>query len=63
MFNFITSFINKLAQYKSNVVRGELRQFPNLIQNQVSTKDLLRHSGHLENIKRDLVERFADVIN
>ena len=59
----ITSFITNLELYKSNVSRGELRQFPNLIQNKISTEKLLRYSGHLENLKRDFVERFADVIN
>ena len=59
----ITSFITKLEIYKSNVSRGELRQFPNLMQNQISTEELQRYSGHLENLKRDFVERFADVIN
>ena len=63
MFNVITSFINKLELYKSNVSRGELRKFPNFKQNQVSTEELLRYSCHLENINRDIVERFADVIN
>ena len=61
--NVITSFINKLELYKSNVSRCELRQSPNFIQKQVSTKKPLRYSGHLQNLRRDYVERFADVIN
>ncbi|KAI6647538.1 SCAN domain-containing protein 3 [Oopsacas minuta] len=59
----ITSFITKLKLFKSNVSRRELRQFPNLIQNQVSTEDFLRYCGYLEDLKEDIVERFADVIN
>ena len=55
--NVIISFITKLDLYKSNVGRGELRQFPNLLQNQISTEELVRYSSQLENLKRDFVER------
>ena len=50
--NVITSFITKLELFRSNVSHGELRQFSNLIQNQVSTEGLVRYSGHLEKIKK-----------
>ena len=42
--NVITSFITKLELFKSNVIRGELQQFLNQIQNQVSTEELVRYS-------------------
>lgn len=58
----IMSFILKLVQFKSNVGRRELRQFPRLKDCEEVTDGQLRiYCEHLQALRDDMVRRFQDL--
>lgn len=60
----MTTFIDKLALLRSNIVRKELYQFTEINQmtETPTDEDLLRYGAHLQQLKEDLTSRFQDLI-
>lgn len=63
----INAFITKLILFKRNVGRGELYQFPNLLEinkkENIINDTLLTFCHHLEMLHNDMEERFYDILN
>lgn len=60
----VTTFIDKLALLRSNILRKELYQFPEINQmtETPTDEDLLRYGAHLQQLKEDFTSRFQDLI-
>lgn len=62
----ISAFISKLKQFKVNIARNELYQFPSVKNLQESGKvtdaDLAMYCSHLDAVKKDMEKRFHDLI-
>ncbi|KAK9703847.1 hypothetical protein QE152_g29128 [Popillia japonica] len=60
----VTTFIDKLALLRSNILRKELYQFPEINQmtETPTDEDLLRYGAHLQQLNEDFTSRFQDLI-
>ena len=61
--SMIMSCMTKMIFYKQNIGRGQLAQFPNLCENNVSEDERLKYCSHLKQLHDDMTERFQDLVN
>ncbi|CAI9734461.1 Hypothetical predicted protein [Octopus vulgaris] len=62
--SFITTFILKLALYKTNITKRQFPQFPQLdsLKDELVDEDLTTHRSYLQSLRNNMVERFQNVI-
>ena len=62
----ISTFLSKCKLFKRNLARHELYQFPSLCEldkeKSISNDDLQVYCAHLEELQRDMSERFQDLL-